>query len=65
MGAWGGEDALAQLVARDGLKAKICADLGITLIPVDYPESLTDEHIRLVFPNHSINVSSGVNAGAA
>jgi hypothetical protein len=63
--AWGGEDALDQLVARDVLKAELCDDFGITLIAVDCSEPLTEEHVRLVLKNHLIHVPSSVVAGAA
>ena len=44
--AWGGEDALRRLQARDERKRQICKQRGVTLITVDYFEPLTEEHIR-------------------
>jgi hypothetical protein len=52
-------------MARDILKAKICTDLGITLISVDHTEPITEEYVRFVLKNHSIDVSFGVSADAA
>jgi len=43
--AWGGQEALDRLVARDADKAKACKDLGIALVAIDYTEPLTHEHI--------------------
>ena len=44
--AWGGKDALCDLQERDRRKARLCRDLGITLIAIDYTEPLTAEHIQ-------------------
>ena len=45
--AWGGEQALKQLIARDERKASICAQRSIYLIAIDYSEPLTMDHIEL------------------
>jgi hypothetical protein len=44
--AWGGKDALCDLQERDRRRARLCRDLGITLVAIDYREPLTAEHIR-------------------
>lgn len=45
--AWGGEAALRELQARDARKADLCLALGIRLVPIDYTEPLTAEHVRV------------------
>jgi hypothetical protein len=44
--AWGGQEALKGLKARDKRKAKICHDLAIPLLAFDYREPLTLDHVR-------------------
>jgi len=43
--AWGGEEALAELKQRDRRKARICAEQGIMLIPIEYTDPLTHEFV--------------------
>jgi hypothetical protein len=43
--AWGGADALRELQARDARKAKLCAELGVRLVTIDYTEPLTEAHV--------------------
>jgi hypothetical protein len=42
---WGGEKAFLALQARDARKRTLCKELGITLIEIDYTESLTEESV--------------------
>ncbi len=44
--AWGGEDALAQLIARDRRKARLCGKRGVTLVPITYADPLTEEFVQ-------------------
>lgn len=44
--AWGGQNALDRVRQRDERKAKICRELGVRLITVDYREPLTEEQLR-------------------
>ena len=44
--AWGGEKALQALQERDRRKQRLCNELQISLLEVDYTEPLTDSHIR-------------------
>ena len=44
--AWGGEEALRDLQARDARKAEICRAAGVHLVAIDFTEPLTAEHIR-------------------
>jgi hypothetical protein len=44
--AWGGERALLALQQRDARKARMCCELGVSLVEVRYTEPLTLEHIR-------------------
>ena len=44
--AWGGEQALHELKERDTRKEKLCRQLGIFLVAIDFTEPLTIEHIR-------------------
>jgi hypothetical protein len=44
--AWGGEQALLELQARDARKVQICRQADVRLVTVAYTEPLTDEHIR-------------------
>lgn len=44
--AWGGKKALNDVKYRDKCKAKICKQLQVTLVTVDYTEPLTESHIR-------------------
>lgn len=46
--AWGGQKALDGVRERDTRKARLCAELGIRLVTVDYTEPLTHEHVRSV-----------------
>jgi len=46
--AWGGEKALNDLQERDRKKANLCSRNGITLIPIDYTEPLTEGYLRQV-----------------
>jgi len=43
---WGGEAALEETRIRDERKRSLCADLGVTLVEVDYTEPLTESHVR-------------------
>ncbi len=43
--AWGGEEALVQLQARDARKADICRRAGVELITIAYHEPLSEDHI--------------------
>lgn len=43
---WGGRASLDFLKQRDARKAKLCRLHGILLIPIDYTEPLTENHIR-------------------
>lgn len=44
--AWGGEKALRALQERDERKRKICEEVGLTLVEVDFTEAITEEHVR-------------------
>jgi len=44
--AWGGEDALRDLKARDRRKARVCASRGVVLVRITYREPLTSAHVR-------------------
>lgn len=44
--AWGGLEALIKVQERDREKKKICENLKIELIIIDYTESLTEENIK-------------------
>lgn len=44
---WGGEQALAQVQARDARKVDLCRQAGVRLVTVDFTEPLTEEHIRV------------------
>jgi hypothetical protein len=44
--AWGGEEALRELQARDAHKAQRCAERGVVLVPIDYTEPLSEGHVR-------------------
>jgi hypothetical protein len=44
---WGGREALEALRTRDARKAELCHLHGILLIPFDFTEPLTEQHIRL------------------
>jgi hypothetical protein len=44
--AWGGQEALNRLQERDAHKAKLCKQVGVKLVTVDYTEPLTESHIR-------------------
>jgi hypothetical protein len=46
--AWGGEKALNDLEERDRKKANLCSQNGITLIPIDYTEPLTEGYLHKV-----------------
>lgn len=42
---WGGQKGLQDLMYRDKKKAKLCINVGIELIIIDYTEPLTEEYI--------------------
>lgn len=44
--AWGGEEALAQLISRDLRKVRLCARFGVKLVPITYVDPLTEEFVR-------------------
>jgi hypothetical protein len=44
--AWGGEDAFRGLQERDNRKKKLCAELGITLIIIEFKDPLTIDFIN-------------------
>jgi hypothetical protein len=44
--AWGGEEALRELQARDARKADLCARQGVMLVTVDYTEPLSETYVR-------------------
>ncbi|MDF2628524.1 MAG: hypothetical protein K0R39_2355 [Symbiobacteriaceae bacterium] len=51
---WGGEQALAQVQARDSRKVELCRQAGVRLIIIDFTEPLTEEHIQArLSPNSS------------
>ena len=52
--AWGGEKALKDLQSRDRRKAKICSELGISLIYIDYTNPITRRFISERLTNISI-----------
>jgi len=43
---WGGKSALQETQARDARKRVLCAKARVTLLEIDYTESLTEQHIR-------------------
>ena len=43
--AWGGAAALSAVQARDARKARLCAELGVHLVTIDYTEPLTEKHV--------------------
>ncbi len=44
--AWGGEEALHEVQARDGRKASLCAEQGVVLVAIDYTEPLSEAYVR-------------------
>jgi len=52
--AWGGQEALKMVRARDARKMEICKRLGIKLITIDYTEPLTEEHIYKALADQSV-----------
>lgn len=44
---WGGRNALDALRKRDARKAELCRFQGVLLLPIDFTEPLTEQHIRL------------------
>ncbi len=44
--AWGGEEALHAVQARDARKIALCTEQGVRLIPIDYTEPLVETHVR-------------------
>lgn len=43
---WGGKAALEETRIRDERKRVLCADVGVTLVEIDYTEALTESHIK-------------------
>lgn len=43
--AWGGEEALQQVQARDEHKAALCAERGVALVAIDYTEPLSEAYV--------------------
>jgi hypothetical protein len=44
--AWGGEEALRKVQARDTRKAALCAEQGVVLVAIDYTEPLSEAYVR-------------------
>ena len=44
--AWGGEEALREVQARDGRKAALCVERRVTLVAIDYTEPLSEGYVR-------------------
>ncbi len=60
--AWGGEKALINLQERDRKKAHLCSQHGITLIPIDYTEPLTEGYLHQVISQKTDKVRNGNNS---
>jgi hypothetical protein len=43
--AWGGEEALRAVQARDARKAALCAERAVTLVAIDYTEPLSEGYV--------------------
>jgi len=48
--AWGGQGALQEARRRDERKARLCERQGITLIPIDYTEPITEDRVLQDLP---------------